>query len=750
MGRVLCAAGVWSLLLAADAAAADVVFENARLRAVLGDDAVWRSLRDKAGGEEYCAADKRVSFAEARVAGKARAANRASLDGQRLTVGLADCDTRLVYAVATADDWIVFRLEGVSGARPSHVTLARLGVAITERVGSCLGAAWNDRYAVCLRGANLQTSGHASRAPGYSLLATTTQDAPGPKLEGSAAALVGAPPAELPAILGRLARAYDAPRNEADGLASRHHPMARQSYWFLGFGEKDADKVIDYCRRAGVRQVMLSCGSWCRSVGHFTFNTALYPDGMESLRRTVARLHEQGILVGMHTFASKVSKTDPYVTPVPDRRFWVDMSATLAEDVGAQAGAIRARDDLSQWPGSPVCRQKVWEGHVTKHQEVILDDEIVRYERIGPEGTWDTFLGCQRGAYGTRAAGHKAGTACRHYAVDGCINGYLIDLDTSLFEEVASRIAEIFNACGFDMVYFDGSEDVDRRRFNYYASKAHAVPLSKFRKRPVIHQGGGFTHELWHSFTRDNTVDQYPGTYLAHLLAGGTLGQWPTCKDHIDRSVRGLIACEDNMTPGELGWFGINPASGNYDGLQYDEIEYLMCRSLAYDAPVSLQTSFASMERHPLTPDILEIVRLYEQARAEKQTPPAALARLKERGKDFVMLPASLRERGAGPEFVEVQALAEPAGTRQLRAFLGPRGHDTVATLWHYLGKEGRLAVATEHVAAYDVKGQAVKIDKSAGRTLIPIDRRRLTLHFAATAPDAARDLLAKAWFEAR
>ena len=86
------------------------------------------------------------------------------------------------------------------------------------------------------------------------------------------------------------------------------------------------------------------------------------------------------------------------------------MSATLAADVGADGHDRSApRDDLSQWPGSPVCKQKVWEGHVSKHQEVIIDDEIIRYESIGPEGKWNTFLGCQRGAWGTRAAAHAGG-----------------------------------------------------------------------------------------------------------------------------------------------------------------------------------------------------------------------------------------------------------------------------------------------------------------------------------------------------
>lgn len=139
--------------------------------------------------------------------------------------------------------------------------------------------------------------------------------------------------------------------------------------------------------------------------------------------------------------------------------------------------------------------------------------------------------------------------------------------------------------------------------------------MGKFKKRPLIHKGGGFHHNLWHSFTSSATIDQYPGTYLAYLRAGGRIDPWPTCKDHIDRTAERVAACHDDLIPGELGWFGINPADGEYDGLQYDEVEYLMCKSLAYDAPISLQTSFARMEQHPLTEDILAMIRRYEALR---------------------------------------------------------------------------------------------------------------------------------------
>jgi len=528
MCKTLTIISLLTLAVGGQIPAADVVLENDRVRLVIGADAQWQALVDKVTSRDYYAAGKKIPLATVRVGNRSCPANHASLADGRLALKFDGCDTECVYQVTPNPDWIAFQLQRISGARPSHLTVFSVGVTLTNRVGPVLNAAWNDQYAICLRGINLQTHGQAARRRDFVELMASSQDEPGPKLEGSGVALLAAPPGELRAALGRLAAAYDLPRNEADGIASHDLPIARQSYWFLNFAENEVDKVIECCRRTGFRQVMLGSSAWCTQVGHYTFNTTRYPDGLESLRRTVAKLHQAGILVGMHTFASKISKTDAYVTPVPDRRFVVSRTATLDGDIGANDTTIRTRTDLSQWPGSPVCKQKFWEGNVTKHQEVVINDEIISYNRIGPDGKWDTFEGCRRGAWKTRAAAHKAGTECRQYAVDGGINGYIVDLDSTLFDETSSRLAEIFNTCQFDMVYFDGSEDVDHRRYSYYSAKAHAVPMRKFTKRPLIHQGGGFVNELWHSFTRDATIDQYPGTYLALIAWGGRLQKWPT------------------------------------------------------------------------------------------------------------------------------------------------------------------------------------------------------------------------------
>jgi len=756
---------------AADAAAGDIVIECGRLRAVLGPDAAWRSLMEKASGRELLAPGGRVAFAaatfeesvpapgagtdgnvhdqqrriaEAAARRKAVPASRAALVGDRLTLGFAGADCEVAFRVVSGGEWIAFTVSSVAGRRPRELELVRVAVAPASRVGPRLAAGWDETMAAGLCAVNLQTQASARKKDGAAWIVASTQDAPGPRLEGAGAALLAAPPAEYRAILQRLAAAFDLPRNEGEGgVPAKDLPIARESYWFLRFGEAEVDSVVDCCRRSGFRQVLLNSGAWCASPGHYVFNTKLFPEGLESLRRTVARLHEAGLRVGMHCFASKVAKTDPYVTPVPDRRFWVDRSCTLAGDVGKEDTEIGTSDDLREWPGSPVASQTLWEGGVAKHREVILDDEIVQFTAIGPEGRWNTFLGCTRGAFATRPAAHKAGTPGRHYGVDGCINGYIIDQETDLLDEVATRLAGIFNACGFDLVYFDGGEDVDRRRFVHYVSKFQDAAMRKFARRPIVHMGTILTHNLWHSFARSGTVDTYLNTLHGHIQAGGSVETWPTVRQHIDTSVDYLLSLADDMMPGELGWFGIWPRGDKTDGLQLDETEYLMAKSLAYDAPVSLQTSFTSMAKHPFTPGILEIVKAYETLRMGGAVPAAVRAPLREKGRDFALV-----RLGGAPRFVRLDAPFAAAGG--LRVSVGALDGGSAALLW---GTEQagtlRIPVARDALRAETIDGNAVDLGGGAEAAEARTGPRRIALGAPGLAPAALREALAKAVWRA-
>lgn len=749
---------VFALMIGiSDHAYGDIVFENARVRAVLGEDAVWRSLVDKSTGAEHTGkpattfASSTHPITEARdhvdVLGLQQrvtssragtvAASRARMAEDRLIITVGECE--LTYQIATQDDWIAFTLEKVSGHRPQTLDLLRLSIDTGEHVGSRLAVAWDVKFAVGLAALNFQSHATATRYGGRTVLAAQTQDSPGPPIEGAGAAIVAAPTTEFPRALQRLSKAFNLPRNEAGDRPSKELPIARESYWFLSFGEADIDRVITLCQQSGVRRVLLNSGAWCRSPGHYDFNTKNFPEGLESLRRSVARLNAAGVGVGMHCFASKVAKIDAYVAPVPNRRFWVDRSDVLSADVGPADAEIRVTGDLRQWPGSPVAPQKLWEGGVDRHREVIIDDEIIRYERIGPADRWNTFEGCRRGAWGTRPSTHMRGAIARHYGVDGCINGYIVDQETSLIDETTSRLASIFNACDFDMVYFDGGEDVDRRRFVHYVSRFQAAAMARFTKRPIVHMGTILTHNLWHSFTRSGTVDTYLNTLHGKIIAGAQMDAWPTVREHIDKSVAYLESLRNDMMPAELGWFGIWPKGKGTDGLQIDEIEYLMCRSLAYDAPISLQTSFSQMAKHPLTGGILELVRTYEQLRKERTFDETALAPLREKGADHAIVRSgdNWRLYNFTPRFsIDGGAFAQTG-----------EGHGgALALLWHP-DHDALLKIspAPANLRLHDIQGHDVPMKCDDSGVVLPLGPRRLTLCADGIDGDAMRQMLARA-----
>jgi len=103
--------------------ASDIVFENPWFRAVLGDDAGWRSLVHKSAGAELRATEPQTPLADIRIGDQQFQANGATRNDVQLTVTFRGCDTRLVYVVTTADDWIVFRLRRTEG-KPTAGTMA--------------------------------------------------------------------------------------------------------------------------------------------------------------------------------------------------------------------------------------------------------------------------------------------------------------------------------------------------------------------------------------------------------------------------------------------------------------------------------------------------------------------------------------------------------------------------------------------------------------------------------------------------
>jgi hypothetical protein len=70
--------------------------------------------------------------------------------------------------------------------------------------------------------------------------------------------------------------------------------------------------------------------------------------------------------------------------------------------------------------------------------------------------------------------------------------------------------------------------------------------------------------------------------------------------------------------------------------------------------------------------------------------------------------------------------------------------------VWHYLGKDGKLILDLPDAKAYNVRGKPVTIESVDGKLAVPIDHRRILLHFPTLSPDAVRKALQEATVEFR
>ena len=200
-----------------------------------------------------------------------------------------------------------------------------------------------------------------------------------------------------------------------------------------------------------------------------------------------------------------------------------------------------------------------------------------------------------------------------------------------------------------------------------------------------------------------------------------------------------------SLMPSELGWFGIWPKTeykGHViDGLQLDDIEYLMVKSLAYDAPISLETRFSQMDKHPLTPEILDIVGFYDPIRMARKVPAQTLEKLKELNKDFIYV----QQDGKG-KFVETTEIKTVAGSHDIRSWIGQlENGNPVATIWHHNGESAKLRINTKKIRATDFYGNEIAIKNFYSRRVIPVGIKRLTLIFDGMSVEKARDLIMNA-----
>jgi len=596
---------------------AEVAFETEYLAIRIDDAGVVRSLLDRGSGMDYLALEQPSPLLRVRVAQQLRAPIAVRCDRSKgaLTLQYSDGVTAAIKATAKTTDTVFELLSVVPRDKVELVVWGPYATRIKETIGETVGVVRNDQFALGIQALNVKTPGgyptaendvmpgrgDAAQATEFgSVLQAFTRDrredrvvsnwghasylVPGYNdggVVGSRIALFGCPAGEALKTIGEIEIAEALPHPLIDGVWGKVARGATASYLIVGFGEDTIDQAIAITRRAGLKY--LYHGGPFATWGHFQLHPGQFPHGWAGMKDCVEKAKAEGVHLGVHTLSNFITTNDPYVTPVPDDRLAKVGSSVLTEDIDPDQTEIPIADP--KWFNQ-------MENNTLK--TVQIGQELIRYGSVSEQAPW-RLLGCRRGVYQTQAAAHSKGTPVAKL-MDHAYKVFLTDVELS--QEVARRIAELFNQTGLMQISFDGLEGNWSTGMGQYGRTLFVTTwydhLRDDLRGRVITDASNPGHYFWHIYTRMNWGEPW--------YAGFRESQTEYRLKNQDYFRRNLMPCM-------LGWFNMTGQTS------LEDIEWLLARAAGFDAGFALNTSLGVVRENGLSETILQAINAWETAR---------------------------------------------------------------------------------------------------------------------------------------
>lgn len=600
---------IWGLAASATGAqpSATITLETEFLRYSIGADARQQSFTDKATGKDYASAEAPPAIAYVKKGGQVRPPAGCTVEGDLIKVRFADPPSTVTLRAAARRRWLVFEVDAVEGEGVDEVAFGVTRVTMKGPASGMSGVVQGDEFSASARSLNLQTDCHLNTGgpPLFWPYATAQRGIVGAKV-----AVLGCPTSRLRPVLQELLKAEGLPWSPLGGPFALDAEENRGSYVFAVVSEKNVDEWIALARKAGLAQIHFI--GWEKSLGHYEPRADLFPSGLEGLKTAVAKIHAAGLRAGMHTLTGGISRNDPFVTPVPDKRLAKDGRFTLAADIDSAAATVPTVEppgDLeTSWQYSGRCNV------------VQIGDELIEYRGLSQSPPCG-LTGCRRGAFGTRAAPHAKGEPIHHlFAI---YNTFQPDENSTLVDEVAECIARPFNACGFDMIYQDGAEGMPGGPYGW--AKMREAVFSRLKGRVLV-EASEWNYRSWTYHSRLGAYD-YPHWGL---------------KRFVDVHCHDAAAYRQaSLLPSQLGWWAILGPTADHRGELPDELEYLCAKSLGNDMPMSFQgIDVGARPPNARQDEYLEMIGRYERLRLARAVPEAILERLRTPGEEVRLVAA--------------------------------------------------------------------------------------------------------------
>jgi len=700
----------------------DVIIENVQIKLVVTKDGMAKSLLFKPTNEECLIQGKKIPICaitqdrpyqnEIKLAYPTKEttfkSNSIRREGDKLIVGFELIPWEAVVNLKITSQYIRFSLDdfilkvrhyGINITQPpiSEMWFLQLPVRNRTHFGDWLNVIWDNQQAINILGTDHFTRIDSEEGDGYHILkAGAVGDI---QLKGVGAALITCSTDKLLDNIARVEEDYNLPH----GVNSRRNELYNSSYYWSGdVNPNNVDQHIRYAKQAGFRAFMIYYpafleGRGYRSLGDYCFRKSEYPNGLADLQAMLNKIKSAGMVPGFHFLHSHIGRDSKYITPIPDPRLNLLKIFTLAEPLSKNDTTIF----VEQNPANST---------MADNRRVIkIGTELISYKNYTISRPYK-FTGCLRGIDKTTVNSQPTGYMFGLLDVSefGATSVY-IDQNTDLQEEIAQKLADIYKA-GFQFLYFDGSEGVNPP-FWFNVSAAQWKVYSQLKPEPLFAEGAAKTHFSWHMLSRGNAFDVFSPEVLKESIRKFPAEEAPRMRD--------------NFTRINFGWLGYWVPDEKTIGTQPDMLEYVTSRAAAWDCPISIMANLEKFAAHPRTPDNLEVLRRWEEVRAQHWLTEEQKLMLRNLAQEHILL---LNEQKKF-ELVPYDQIMDVAhGSKEVRAFTFKRESDIYVVFWHISGsKELELPLNSKDITLLENLGQEIPVHSSQNgdNSLLPVGNRR-------------------------
>lgn len=689
----------------------NIILENACFRSDIAADGLVKSLIHKESGTQCICPDAEIPLLSAtqdrlynnelKLAYPTQEtlfpATAIRKEGEDLIVSFALVPYEAVVAVNIQPLYIGFSLKcfrvrengykGLTMDTPpvASLRLLQLPVAARTGFGEWLNVAFDDRVAINVLGTSQYPLIGSEPMSGGHLMYAQLQREIG--MEGVGAALIVTQTPRLLDAIDAVERDYGLPL----GAQSRRDPLLNASIYWVGKADIDSiDTHIAYAKQGGFRLMLLHYGVFVRErnswslIGNYDFNDS-YPGGLRDIRKVVEKIKAAGILPGLHFLHTHIGLESRYCVPKVDHRLRIKKPFTLSRPLGETDTTVWVDQNPTGAPMVDGCRLLRFGG------EMI---EYTGYTTTRPYA----FTGCTRGKNQT-VQSCEAGTYGGVLDVsEYCATSVYLDQDTDLQDEIADKLASIYNT-GFRFVYMDGSEGTNPP-FAFHIPNAQYRVYQKFHNPPLFCEGAAKTHFSWHMLSGGNAFDIFKTEEFKEKLVEHPFDQAPrTAQD---------------FTRVNFGWWQYYPDT------QPDIYEFGTSRAAAWDCPVTMKGIPERFQENARTADNLEVVRRWEEVRAKGWLTQEQKNMLRDPKTEHTLL---INEQGEYELVPYWQLDTEPG----ISAFWFTRGGAQWAVYWHRTG-QGKLwlPVQPEEIVCFEeLQKEPLPVLSLDGGAVLPVSGRR-------------------------